>query len=120
MAIRIAPFETELAVLVGIIGRKVHFIDTPQGNPRLQSREELRYDVGCRAYPYRRRAAQPNIGGLLAQVDGLEGRRGCESVRHDPATGVARHGNALGRELLFSCKAPACSGNAARSACFLE
>src|SRR6266699_1941596 len=48
------------------------FIGSPQGNPRLQSREELRYSLGRRAYPYRRKAAQPNIGGLLAQAGASE------------------------------------------------
>src|SRR5205085_10820259 len=36
--------------------------------PLTSVREELRYSIVRRAYPYRRMAAPPNIGGLLAQA----------------------------------------------------
>src|ERR1700732_3129078 len=72
------------------------FIESPQGKPRLQSREELRWAVDRRAYPYRRMVAQPNIGGLLAQADQPRTTQRKWLNRHDPATGVARQGNALG------------------------
>src|SRR5207248_1604214 len=73
--------DTELAALYGVSAKRFNeqvrrnrdrfpadFIESSQGNPWLQSGEELRYCDPCRAYPYRRMAAQPNIGGLLAQA----------------------------------------------------